>query len=464
MDISIQQAIVHESFLALGLSSPNPPVAAVLTDSSGKILAQAHTQISGSNHAERELYLSYFDPSNYKESNFELSTQKIPNQPIPSHHNLYVSLEPCSHFGKTPPCRDLILNKKPNNLYVGHLDPNPLVAKNRNWDLYLKNGIQYNLSNDLKLITQNYLDPFFTRLTLRRPKIILKSAVSQEGFFSTLNPSQISISNQESSIPLALLRAKVDCILVGPKTSYIDHPSLSFRIPTNLKFHLDAHLNRNYPTNKKDHTLGNFWSDLLFFSKEPTIWDYTLKNVLLYQPIRAFVLSPRLKPNLSFFEKQKSIQETFAKERELVIERMIQLEKGKSNRNPFNWNQLVSIPKVVFFTLQNENSSEWKDPQLMDAINQILNVSIVPIQEKNFGEGILNHLAELSVNQVLIEGGNSLYKEFYPLLDAKDEILIVQNSSLELKRGIKPSFYDLLKEEIFQTRVGSDIWKVYNKE
>jgi hypothetical protein len=210
--------------------------------------------------------------------------------------------------------------------------------------------------------------------------------------------------------------------------------------------------------------LGNFWSDLLFFSKEPTIWDYTLKNVLLYQPIRAFVLSPRLKPNLSFFEKQKSIQETFAKERELVIERMIQLEKGNSNRNPFNWNQLVSIPKVVFFTLQNENSSEWEDPQLMDAINQILNVSIVPIQEKNFGEGILNHLAELSVNQVLIEGGNSLYKEFYPLLDAKDEILIVQNSSLELKRGIKPSFYDLLKEEIFQTRVGSDIWKVYNKE
>ena len=73
MDISIQQAIVHESFLALGLSSPNPPVAAVLTDSSGKILAQAHTQISGSNHAERELYLSFFDPSNYKESNFELS-------------------------------------------------------------------------------------------------------------------------------------------------------------------------------------------------------------------------------------------------------------------------------------------------------------------------------------------------------------------------------------------------------
>ena len=91
----IREELTRYSFVSTGYSSPNPPVACVLEDSvTGEILSSASTRKAGQNHAEREAY--------------RLLREKFPNGKLPD-HNAYVTLEPCSHYGKTPPCIDLFL-------------------------------------------------------------------------------------------------------------------------------------------------------------------------------------------------------------------------------------------------------------------------------------------------------------------------------------------------------------------
>lgn len=96
--------------MGMGYSSPNPPVACTITDLDDNILSEAYTQKVGENHAEKEAY------------------RKLGNN-FHRPHKVYVTLEPCSHFGKTPPCLDLILTKKPQKIIIGSRDPNPLVQK-----------------------------------------------------------------------------------------------------------------------------------------------------------------------------------------------------------------------------------------------------------------------------------------------------------------------------------------------
>jgi pyrimidine deaminase RibD-like protein len=105
----------------MGFSSPNPPVACVITDLNDNILSSAHTQKTGFNHAEREAYLKLGE--NFSEK-----------------HNLYVTLEPCSHFGRTPPCLDLLLKYKPQKVFLGIKDPNPLVKKTNSISILKENN------------------------------------------------------------------------------------------------------------------------------------------------------------------------------------------------------------------------------------------------------------------------------------------------------------------------------------
>ena len=98
--------------------APNPMVGAVLCDAQGNILAEGWHQQFGGPHAEVNC-LRHFEMSNLQSSISNLQSC-----------TLFVSLEPCSHYGKTPPCADLIISKGIGHVVVGMLDPNPLVAGN----------------------------------------------------------------------------------------------------------------------------------------------------------------------------------------------------------------------------------------------------------------------------------------------------------------------------------------------
>ncbi|MBK9272316.1 MAG: bifunctional diaminohydroxyphosphoribosylaminopyrimidine deaminase/5-amino-6-(5-phosphoribosylamino)uracil reductase RibD [Saprospiraceae bacterium] len=139
---------------------------------------------------------------------------------------MYISLEPCNHFGKTPPCTDLILQSGIKNVMIGCTDPNPKMSGKSIQYLESK-GVQIQLADNpadfLKLI-----HPFYIRQSLLRPYIILKWAESLDGLIGREN-EKVKISNAISDILVHKWRSQVDGILVGSKTYINDIPQLNVR-------------------------------------------------------------------------------------------------------------------------------------------------------------------------------------------------------------------------------------------
>ncbi len=193
------------------LARPNPSVGAVIVHEN-KIIGEGFTSPYGGNHAEVNAINSVFDKN------------------LLSHATLYVSLEPCSHFGKTPPCCDLVILHKIPRVVIGALDPNPKVAGNgivriRNSDAEVIVGVL-----EKECIASN--KHFFTFHIKKRPFIIMKWAQSADGYIApeTKNVKQpVWISNEISQQLSHKLRSEVQAILVGTKTAVDDNPTLTTR-------------------------------------------------------------------------------------------------------------------------------------------------------------------------------------------------------------------------------------------
>lgn len=458
----ILESIVRESFLALGYSSPNPPVAALLTNTNQQIISKAHTQRTGYNHAEREAYRIWEQDKNGKESIVSGETNK---------HHLYVSLEPCSHFGRTAPCRDLILSKKPLSISVGSLDPNPLVSEKRNIQIYKDAGIEWQLSQELKDASRDFLEPFFTRIEKKRPKMVLKSVVSKEGNYASKEDLSQAISNSSSNQALSLLRAKVDCILVGPKTLRIDNPSLDFRIPQaiadtltrmdsnhNLKSNSNTSSGQIISSSSSKEAFSKsfgFWQRLIAYAKDCSIWKEHFNQFFFYQPKRAFVVSESTDLHPNFYENQKKIQEVLF----IQIQEYFKIVNEKSEVD------VSLLPEVIFFVMSESNAKGNKDFRArLNELQGIPNSKFISIPNQNFAKTILSKLAELGVNLLLVEGGNLLYQGFYDVLESQDEILYIQSKNTSISSGRSPVFADKLKNEIYREELDSDTWKVFKKE
>lgn len=430
----IAHSLCIESFLATGLSSPNPPVAALaIDDATGRILSSSHTEPTGSIHAERSLYQ-------------KLDALFLQGFPQPKSHSLFVSLEPCTHQGRTEPCRDLILVKKPSRLIVGFLDPNPIISENRDDGLYSKVGIHLKFDSNIESLTRSFLTGFFTRIKENRPKIIIKSSISSEGYFAPIPMSRLPISSPESTPSLQMLRGKVDAILVGPKTVEIDIPSLEFR-PVRLeledgKSYIEANrynkltesyedISANLPTQNSEY---NFWKYLVASSQNQTIVSSHIEREEEYQPVRVFVLGKEESIPAEFIELQDTIQNS------------------------------RKLSRIVFYFLQDYSSYS---ESFKKRITSIPRITICYNSEQNWAIDILQELALLGVNLLLVEGGNCIYKNFLPVFGMEDEILIIQNTKLHLDNGIRPCFIDEIQSNDWKlgwdTQLGSDIWKVYKK-
>ena len=387
--IHILQELSTNSFLALGFSSPNPPVACVITDENNKILSSAHTQKSGFNHAEKEAYE-------------KLGT----NFNVP--HFVYVTLEPCSHFGKTPPCVDLILNKKPKKVFLGSLDPNPVVRKRDSLNLLKQNGIEYEFSDEIKDIAEDFLSGFFLRINKKRPLVLMKSAVSVEGYFKHSSLKKVQITSNESNNISQCIRQSVDGIVVGSSTVKYDQPKLNFR--SIKKINTSITKVKNIFFNSIFHILSN---------------EYLIKiiNDRQNQPYRIFIISNKNFPEDKFFIDQKSI----------------------------------GINKTIF--IQSEKLSKENENLLYKfTSNEIYKSSF-----DNIKSTIFEIANKFGMNSILVEGGNSLYKEFVIGLEKEDKIFEIQ-SNITINSGEKPFWMD--KKEI-QTKdsfqIINDNWKIKGK-
>lgn len=195
----------------MGATAPNPMVGCVIV-ANDKILAEGYTSPYGGNHAEVN------------------AINAVKEKSVLKNATLYVTLEPCSHHGKTPPCSDLIIKHKIPNVVIGCIDDNPEVAGK---------GIQ-KLKNSGCNVTFGVLEEeckehhkrFFTFHNKKRPYIILKWAETKDGFIAPISKEKkepVWITNEFSRQLVHKWRTEEQSILVGTNTIKQDNPSLTAR-------------------------------------------------------------------------------------------------------------------------------------------------------------------------------------------------------------------------------------------
>lgn len=195
-----------------GSTSPNPMVGAVIV-CDGCIIGEGYHIRAGEPHAEVNA----------------VNSVVVADKPLLQRSTMYVSLEPCSHYGKTPPCCDMIIACGIPRVVVGAIDPNPLVGgagieRMRTAGVDVTVGVLGEESTRLNRA-------FFTSQLHRRPYVTLKWAQSADGFIDLLRDSgqAVRISSPVSQVAVHKLRAQHDAILVGRHTALLDNPSLDIR-------------------------------------------------------------------------------------------------------------------------------------------------------------------------------------------------------------------------------------------
>ena len=191
-------------------AAPNPMVGAVIV-SNGRIIGEGYHARCGEAHAEVNAIRSVREPHLLRSA------------------TLYVSLEPCSHYGKTPPCADLIIEKQIPRVVVGCLDPFIKVAgrgieKLRAAGVEVATGV---LEEECKAL----INRFLTFHQQQRPHITLKWAQSSDGFIDRLRTGgePLHLSSPLTLMRVHRLRAEHSAILVGRGTALLDNPSLNVR-------------------------------------------------------------------------------------------------------------------------------------------------------------------------------------------------------------------------------------------
>jgi len=206
----------------LGSVSPNPMVGALVVEGD-KIIGRGYHKKFGGPHAEVN------------------ALESVKGKPKGS--TLYVTLEPCSHYGKTPPCVDLIIKKQIRRIVIGAEDPNPLVA-GRGIGILTDNGIHVTVGV-LKQQCRELNASFFKYHEKGLPYVTLKMAQSLDGRIAAKNGSSQWISSPGSLKLAHRLRARHDGVMVGIDTVITDDPSLTVRLVKGkdpLRLILDSHL------------------------------------------------------------------------------------------------------------------------------------------------------------------------------------------------------------------------------
>ena len=206
---------INQAKLAMGLTSPNPPVGAVIVSKQNKIIGMGHTQAYGKNHAEIEAIKS-------SSSNIQNST-------------LYTTLEPCNIEINTPPCTKEIIKNKIKHVIIGSTDPNPKI-NGRGIKMLEDKGITteiYKYDETLEYTLESY--KYFVKY--QKPFFTVKYAMSLDGKIASNTGDSKWISSEKSREYVHRIRANSDAILTGVNTIIYDDPQLNVRLSNYQKKH-----------------------------------------------------------------------------------------------------------------------------------------------------------------------------------------------------------------------------------
>lgn len=197
--------------LGRGRVVPNPQVGALISDGQSMILAEGYHQCYGAHHAEVNAFHS-------------LQRKGIN---MPKEGTLTVNLEPCHHFGKTPPCTKIIMDNHVRSVVIGQVDQHPKVSGS-GLDFLRENEVEVTIASKS---SDSYHDPlkyFNYALENKLPFVTLKFARSQDGFIGKAKEST-KITNRKTDRFTHRLRAEHQAIMVGTQTILVDNPYLNVR-------------------------------------------------------------------------------------------------------------------------------------------------------------------------------------------------------------------------------------------
>ncbi len=271
----------------LGNTSPNPMVGCVIVHNN-MIIGEGYTSPYGGNHAEVN------------------AINSVTNKALLKEASLYVTLEPCSHFGKTPPCSDLIIRHQIPNVIIGCIDDNEKVA-GKGIEKLRRSGCKVVVGVFLEDECKNHHKRFFTFHNKKRPYIILKWAETVDGFIapkSRKKQEPVWISNQISRQLTHKWRAEEHAILVGFNTVAHDNPSLTTRDwlgsnPVRVVIDKNALLSKNYRIFNKDAKTIRITNKDINFSEHV---GQQICDILYTQHITSIIIEGGLKTLQTFID------------------------------------------------------------------------------------------------------------------------------------------------------------------
>lgn len=200
------QRAINLAKKGIGFVNPNPLVGAVIVKN-GKIIGEGCHEKYGTLHAERNAL------KNCTESSEDA--------------DMFVTLEPCCHYGKNPPCTDAVIESGIKRVFVGSSDPNPLVA-GKGINILRENGIEV-IEGFMKKECDELNDIFFHFITHKTPYVIMKAAVTADGKIASKTGDAKWITNEKSRVHTHETRKRAAAILVGINTVLADDPMLNCR-------------------------------------------------------------------------------------------------------------------------------------------------------------------------------------------------------------------------------------------
>lgn len=247
-DDNFMRAALKEAAKGLGLTSPNPAVGAVLVVD-GKIVARGHHRAAGQPHAEIECLSKY-------------------RRPLRKNSLLYVTLEPCSTQGRTPPCTDTLVRSGLGAVVIGAIDPNPGHA-GRGIELLQAAGIKVRsgiLADECRSLNQ----AFNKWITTKRPFVIAKCGMTLDGRLKRRPGEGRWITNAAARKHANRRRALVDAILIGAETLRADNPRLTVREIPGARQPWRVVVSRSGRFSRKAHLFTDRFADrTLLFGDQP---------------------------------------------------------------------------------------------------------------------------------------------------------------------------------------------------
>ncbi|MBN9135465.1 MAG: bifunctional diaminohydroxyphosphoribosylaminopyrimidine deaminase/5-amino-6-(5-phosphoribosylamino)uracil reductase RibD, partial [Phyllobacterium sp.] len=209
LDRRYMAAAIRLSRSHQGLTGTNPSVATLIVDKDGVIAGRGVTAIGGRPHAETQALAEAGDRARGATA--------------------YVTLEPCAHHGKTPPCADALVTAGVSRVVAAANDPDDRVA-GRGYAILRNGGIEV-VTGVLAAEAADYLAGYLIRSSKKRPEVTLKLALSADGYIGRHGTGQITITGPAARAQVHLMRAESDAILVGIGTALADDHILTCRLP-----------------------------------------------------------------------------------------------------------------------------------------------------------------------------------------------------------------------------------------